>query len=247
MRLSETDFALVDALQDEVRQPWSELARQLGRSAVTVRRRWQRLESAGAAWFSTYPGPRSGAVFAVVEVVCEPDEVTNLAKRLAQHPKIMTISEVTGDIELLCWVVAEDMTVLRDIIRHGIGSAPGVRAVRDAPVLNRALRERVLTQRVDLASDGSLYTHAMALHLSVPLEDLDRVAHRISRLSATRLCAAVAGERHNLHVVMWLRLGHLFDEAGVRTGFISWTAPAPAGDRGLAPGARAEPEPGPVV
>lgn len=72
-------------------------------------------------------------------------------------------------------------------------------------LLTRTLQERILTQRVDLATDGSLFTHAMALHLSVPLQELDRVAHRISRLSDTRLCAAVAGERHNLHVVMWLR------------------------------------------
>lgn len=279
MRLTETDFELVDALQDDVRRPWTELARQLGRSPATVRRRWHSLQEAGAAWFSTYPGPGSGAEFAVVEVVCAPEDVTALASRLAQHPKIMTVSEVTGDIDLLCWVVAEDMTVLREVIRHGIGAAPGVRAVRDAPVtslysdgsqwragalpdshharrtggsaaaaelsrsiaeprmgrmtrrleqdartssgalseelalspahtrrlLTRTLQDRILTQRVDLATDGSLFTHAMALHLSVPLQELDRVAHRISRLSDTRLCAAVAGERHNLHVVMWLR------------------------------------------
>lgn len=55
--LDALDQALVHALQIAPRAGWSVIAPVLGVDAATLRRRWQRLQDAGAAWVTCHPGP----------------------------------------------------------------------------------------------------------------------------------------------------------------------------------------------
>lgn len=134
--MSETDYAVFDALADDPRRPWSDVAQLTGLSAVTARRKWQRMVERGAAWVTTHPGFGSGAVYAHVEVQCAPGATESVAARLGAHPRILSVTEVTGDYNLFLVVAAEDIGELRRILQLTIGGSELVRGVRSS-VINR--------------------------------------------------------------------------------------------------------------
>ncbi|WP_345752063.1 AsnC family transcriptional regulator [Microbacterium rhizophilus] len=139
-RLSEWDLALVDAMQDDPRAPWARIAQALGVSAPTVRRRWQRLVEADAAWITTHAGWDSGVVTALVAVQCRPGTADDLAQAVAAHPQILTVSVITGEHDLLLTVFADDMLALRRLTQRALGGHDGVMRVRMMP-LTRVFRD----------------------------------------------------------------------------------------------------------
>jgi DNA-binding Lrp family transcriptional regulator len=131
-QLTETDLELVQELQNSPRGSWAKIARELGVSPQTARRRWDRLADAGAAWITTYPAPGSGVIAGVVDVVCRPGAADKVAAQLVDIPKVMTVSGVTGDRDLLLSILAADMAEFRSIIQGGIGSRTDVVRVKSS-------------------------------------------------------------------------------------------------------------------
>lgn len=130
--LSESDFELFDALQENPRASWADLSRRLGVSAPTVRRRWDRLEKAGSAWISTYADMTSGIINASVRVKCQPGTTRSVAERLAAIPEVLSVSEMTGAYDLQLVVMVEEMFQFRKVVHEKIGSTSGVVEVHSA-------------------------------------------------------------------------------------------------------------------
>src|SRR5438128_7915967 len=87
--LTETDLALVEALQVAPRAPWTSLGAALGISAATAAQRWARLAATGSAWVTGGPGVAlwNTRCVAYVEVDCAPERRLAVAEVLAgdQH------------------------------------------------------------------------------------------------------------------------------------------------------------------
>ncbi|MDR7233549.1 Lrp/AsnC family transcriptional regulator [Agrococcus sp. BE272] len=139
-RLSESDLALIEALQRDPRAPWAQIAAAIGTSAPTARRRWERLVAEGSAWITSYPGMRAGLVAGLVEVRCRPGTSDDVAAELATHPRIVTVSAQTGDRDLGLIVFADDLSELRRILQHDLGAHADVVGVRSS-IMTRVFRE----------------------------------------------------------------------------------------------------------
>ncbi|WP_304452688.1 Lrp/AsnC family transcriptional regulator [Nocardiopsis sp. YSL2] len=133
-RMDDIDQALVHALQIAPRARWSRIASVLGVDAATVARRWERLEEAGAAWVTCYPGTGlAGAArgcLALVEVDCASGELLNVARAFTRLPHVSAVEHVTGDRDLLLTVMAEDVAAVSRWVVGGLDAMPGVRASR---------------------------------------------------------------------------------------------------------------------
>ncbi|WP_349827228.1 Lrp/AsnC family transcriptional regulator [Brevibacterium litoralis] len=132
--LSGSDYALSDALADDPRRPWSDVAQITGLTPVTARRRWQKLVDRGAAWITTYPGLDRRVVLSHVEVRCAPDSIARVAAHLSRHPRILSVSEVTGEYTFRLVVITQDVREFREVLNGHVAGGPGVLAVRSAAI-----------------------------------------------------------------------------------------------------------------
>lgn len=132
--MSESDLAVLDCLQDNLRAPWTEVATKSGLSSITARRHWEEILAQGAAWTSCMPGPGGHTVTSNVEISCHPGMNRVVADELSQHPEIWTVSETTGDFDLRVLVYTHALSRLTDILHFVIGSTQGIKSFRSAVV-----------------------------------------------------------------------------------------------------------------
>lgn len=128
--LSDSDLALVDAMQQNVRAPWARIGAQLGVSAPTARRRWERLVDSGAAWLTSSPFASPNDPWAFVDIRCRPGMADAVAERLVAVPSVLTVSAVTGERDLVAMVSTSTMQDLRHVLRASVSALDGVASVR---------------------------------------------------------------------------------------------------------------------
>ncbi|WP_105968142.1 Lrp/AsnC ligand binding domain-containing protein [Streptomyces geranii] len=120
---------------------WNVLSGVLGSDAVTLSRRWARIERAGLAWITAAPGgPDPGGTLALVEFVCEPDAVLTAADAAAADAAICSIDLTAGRREFIATLVVRDDAELAEYALNRMGAIPGVRSVR-THVVNEMLRQ----------------------------------------------------------------------------------------------------------
>ncbi|MGO2658268.1 MAG: Lrp/AsnC family transcriptional regulator [Mycetocola reblochoni] len=132
--LSDSDLRLVNILQDSPRAPWASVARVLGASAPTARRRWRSITDEGAAWIASYPGFTWGLLCAIVEVRCRPGSVDEVAASLRRSPRIVTVTGLTGDRDLVLTVLTRNMTEFRRLLQNELGRGTDIIGVRSSIV-----------------------------------------------------------------------------------------------------------------
>ncbi|GAA3819739.1 AsnC family transcriptional regulator [Streptomyces coacervatus] len=130
--LSETDLALVNALQISPRAPWSLIGRALGVGPVTVARHWERLVERREAWLTAYPGHTVGGqlVFAFVQVDCAPGAAVRVARQVAADPHVVAVDHVAGPCDLMVHLVAADLRAVSRYVVDRLSGLPGVVATR---------------------------------------------------------------------------------------------------------------------
>ncbi|WP_029090331.1 Lrp/AsnC family transcriptional regulator [Brevibacterium album] len=111
---------------------------------------------------------------------------------------------------------ARMLTALRELERDGRASPARLAKALDVSetharrYVKALLRQKFLTQRVDMAPGASEWPHILALRMAAPATRLTEIAAAISAQPGTRVCAAVAGGQHNLYAMVWM---HHIDEA----------------------------------
>lgn len=128
--LSDSDLALVEVLQRNVRASWASIGEALGVSAPTARRRWERLVERGGAWFTSYLRPGDDETWGIAEVRCRPGTVDGVAAVLVREPKVLTLSGTTGERDLLVMVGADSMREMRAVLQGNLGQLDDVVSVR---------------------------------------------------------------------------------------------------------------------
>lgn len=132
--LPATDLALIRAVQSSPRAPWTTLAPELGVSAVTAARHWQRLVDEGVVWSTCSPLLEPGTAAAFLEIGCRHGQVGRVVAALCSVPHIVTVDRTSGDRDLLVTVVARTAAELSALITDGLDTISGIRWVRSHPV-----------------------------------------------------------------------------------------------------------------
>ncbi|MEV0907429.1 Lrp/AsnC family transcriptional regulator [Streptomyces hokutonensis] len=130
--LSESDLALVNALQLRPRAPWSLIGRALGVGPVTVARHWERLVERREAWLTAYPGAAVGErlAFAFVQVDCAPGEAMRVAHTVAGDAQLTAVDYVAGPCDLVLHLVASSLEAVSRYVVDRISGLPGVVGTR---------------------------------------------------------------------------------------------------------------------
>ncbi|WP_406441977.1 Lrp/AsnC family transcriptional regulator [Streptomyces sp. NBC_01613] len=175
--LSESDLALVNALQVRPRAPWSLIGRALGVGPVTVARHWEGLVERREAWLTAYPGSAVGErlVFAFVQVDCAPGEAMRVARTVAADPHLTAVDYVAGPCDLVLHLVASSLEAASRYVVDRLAGLPGVVGTRTL-VAPRMYAEgsRWQVRAISRAQRGTLTAVEPSPGMSPRFGELDR-------------------------------------------------------------------------
>jgi Lrp/AsnC family transcriptional regulator, leucine-responsive regulatory protein len=135
------DLQLLELLQVDARQPVPQLAEAVGLSAPACYRRIRRLREIGAIEREVAvvkPKTLGWTLSMIVLVVLEREgnrTVSNLMRRLAEHPQVTEVSNVTGDYDFAVRMVARDMQDYGDFAEEFFANDERVRTFKTLVII----------------------------------------------------------------------------------------------------------------
>ncbi|MFF9013547.1 Lrp/AsnC family transcriptional regulator [Streptomyces sp. NPDC014870] len=128
-RFTDADRRIVSALAGDARISAAELARQVGTSESTVRRRLEALATGGALFHHCKPAPRfSGRpVFALVKADVPPLEAASASAAVGRLRQTRLVTSVTGPHNLSAGVWLRSVDELNDVTAAVARAVPGLR------------------------------------------------------------------------------------------------------------------------
>jgi DNA-binding Lrp family transcriptional regulator len=143
VQLDPLDERILHRLLEDARASYAEIGDQVGLSAPAVKRRVDRLRSAGAITGYTAvvdPAALGWTTEAYVELFCQgktsPREILDAVSR---HPEVVTACTVSGDADALLHVFASDVRHFEQVLER-ISAEPFVARTKSVIVLSRLLQ-----------------------------------------------------------------------------------------------------------
>lgn len=142
------DRKILEVLQEDGRASNAAIARRLGVSEGTVRRRIKLLETQGYCHVTAVPNLEAMGknTMALLGVQTDPSAIEDVAARLAALPQVHFVSVTTGAYDVFATVAVGSPEELHEFLHRQVGVMPGVRR------LETFLNLRVFKRLVKLPS-----------------------------------------------------------------------------------------------
>jgi Lrp/AsnC family transcriptional regulator, leucine-responsive regulatory protein len=159
--IDEIDRRILSLLQDNARMTQTEVAKAVGLAPSAVLERMRKLESRGAirgyvALVDPHVLDHRMLAFVAVRTSTVGEEERGVAERLAAIPEVLEVHFVAGDDCLLLKMRARDAEHIGELLRHQVGTVPGVRSTRTTIVLGSVKESPRLPMRTELADEEDL-------------------------------------------------------------------------------------------
>ena len=135
--MDELDLKIVDILHHNGRASNAGIARKVGVSEGTIRRRLNRLIGENLIEFRVTAGTsdRERRSQSVVGIQVDPANLDSVLERLSEFDQVMFAASATGAYDLLAWVGVESLDELGRFLMESVGKIPGVRRTETHIVL----------------------------------------------------------------------------------------------------------------
>ncbi|MBI2872243.1 MAG: Lrp/AsnC family transcriptional regulator [Chloroflexi bacterium] len=140
--MDDLDLKLITILQTNGRASNAYMARQVGVSEGTVRRRLGRLIGDGVIRVMAVPEPLKLGLgtMALIGLQVEPDKIEGVANRIAAFSETQYVAVTTGVFDVFLWVALPSADELGSFLRNRVGAIPGVR--RSETFVNLEVKKR---------------------------------------------------------------------------------------------------------
>lgn len=140
--MDDLDRQIINILEEDGRASNARIARAVGVSEGTVRRRLNRLIADTVIQVVALPDPRALGFEseALIGAQVDPDKVDEVADSLASLSATRWVAVTTGSFDMFAWVVLPDPEKLGQFLREKVGRIPGVR--RTETFVNLSVRKR---------------------------------------------------------------------------------------------------------
>jgi Lrp/AsnC family transcriptional regulator for asnA, asnC and gidA len=127
--LDRADIEIIQALKEDGRMPFSEIARRLSVSPGMVRQRYQRLVENGVLHIAAITDPflTGHPTVAVVGIDADFARIEEVAAQIAALPEVTWLVIVAGRFDLVAEVMCRDQDHLLDFLSRGLNGVEGVR------------------------------------------------------------------------------------------------------------------------
>ena len=140
--MDDLDIQIISMLQDDGRVSNAQIARTVGCSEPTVRRRLRRLIQDEFLRLSVLrdPGKMGYASEALVRVQADPDKIDKVADDLAQLDEVEWVTITTGAYDIFAWAALHSGEALSIFLGTKVRTIPGVR--RTETFVNVSVKKR---------------------------------------------------------------------------------------------------------
>jgi len=150
--LDSLDWEILKALQENSKQTYSEVGRQLGVAHSTVYDRIRKMEKNGVIkkWTVDIDHEKIGInyVTARMTVYTDPKESENVAKALSDAKEVLEVSmSLSEELLIIAKVIARDQDELHSFIAKKVAPLQGVLRIRTSIVTKKIKEERFLIEK----------------------------------------------------------------------------------------------------
>jgi Lrp/AsnC family transcriptional regulator for asnA, asnC and gidA len=150
--LDSLDWKILKALQENSKQTYSEVGRQLGVAHSTVYDRIRKMEKNGVIkkWTVDIDHEKIGMnyVTARMTVYTDPKESENVAKELSEAKQVLEVSmSLSEELLIIAKVIARDQDELHSFIAKRVAPLQGVLRIRTSIVTKKIKEERILIEK----------------------------------------------------------------------------------------------------
>ncbi|MEE2656077.1 MAG: Lrp/AsnC family transcriptional regulator [Chloroflexota bacterium] len=140
--MDELDRKIIQILQRNGRASNARIARDVGVSEGTVRRRLKSLVQKGSIKIIALPDPEvlGFDTEALVGIQVDPDKIDEVATLLVELKESSWVSVTTGSFDIFCWVTLPSSEELGNFLKAVVGTIPGVR--RTETFVSLSVRKR---------------------------------------------------------------------------------------------------------
>jgi len=138
--MDEKDKKIIEALRENSRTPFTEIAQRIGVSESTIRNRVQALENDGVIKKYTIlvdPSKMGYNTVSIVGLDVEPSMFLEAAKSMAEIDKVQYVATSTGDHMIMSEIWTRDGKELSVLISEKIGKIKGVHRICPAIILEK--------------------------------------------------------------------------------------------------------------
>lgn len=135
--LDDVDFRILEALQNDARQTYTAIGKNIGIAHSTVYDRVKRMEQHGviSKYTVVIDSQKAGTknITAIMTIFPDPKESEKVATELCKAPQILEVyTSLSEELVIIAKVVAEDQESLHEFIAGSIAPLPGVLRIRTA-------------------------------------------------------------------------------------------------------------------
>jgi Lrp/AsnC family transcriptional regulator for asnA, asnC and gidA len=150
--LDSLDWKILKALQENSKQTYSEVGRQLGVAHSTVYDRIRKMEKNGVIkkWTVDIDHEKIGMnyVTARMTVYTDPKESENVAKKLSEAKQVLEVSmSLSEELLIIVKVIARDQDELHSFIAKKVAPLQGVLRIRTSIITKKIKEERILIEK----------------------------------------------------------------------------------------------------
>ncbi len=129
-QVDDTDVAIITALQEDGRRPFTEIARDLGLSEGTVRQRVARLQRLGVVQIVAVINPsRLGMRRLVIGVQVRGRPVSTVEKAIREFAEVDYVAASSGGYDMVLMAACRDDDHVLDLVSERLRRIPGVDAL----------------------------------------------------------------------------------------------------------------------
>ena len=145
--IDQIDRQMIRILQRNGRGSNAQVAREVGVSEGTIRRRLKRLVQEELITVVAFPNPEKFGygTEALVAVQVDPERTQEVALQLSALPETSWVAVTTGAFDIFTWVTLASSEGLGDFLNKEIRTVDGVRRTETFVSLNNHKRDRGIT------------------------------------------------------------------------------------------------------
>jgi len=156
IRLDDLDWKILQALQNNARQTYTEIGHNLGLAHSTIYDRIKRMEELGIIkkYTTIVDLQRIGIkkITAIVTVFIDPKEIENVARKLSEFPQVSEVfTSLSEELLVIAKVIAEDPDSLHAFIAQSVAPLPGVLRIRTSIVTKKHKEENLSIEPVGIS------------------------------------------------------------------------------------------------
>jgi len=140
--LDAVDLKILEALQEDARQTYTDLGKRLGMAHSTVYDRIKRMEQYGIIkkYTTVVDAEKIGQrkILALMTVYTDPKESEDVAQKLCMAPEVLEVyTSLSEELLIIAKVMAENQESLHAFIANSVAPLPGVLRIRTSIVTKK--------------------------------------------------------------------------------------------------------------